>query len=124
MNPRGNITESPFVASAVANRLKKLLTDLKIYNGETMHSFRSGCSITLSLLGVSYEQVAKHVGWRSLDTVIYYTQFNRVMATNDLSSIVSLAAQQTTQHDLSPAEQLGKEFRDKNCLNDCKPLIC
>ena len=38
-NPRGNITESPFVASAVANRLRKLLTDLKICNGETMHSF-------------------------------------------------------------------------------------
>ena len=55
-NPCGNITESPFVASAVANRLRKLLTDLKIYNGETMHSFRSGCSITLSLLGVSYKQ--------------------------------------------------------------------
>ena len=64
-----------FVASAVANRLTKHLTDLQIHNGPTMHSFRSGCSKPLSLLGMYYEWVAKHVGWKSLDTAIYYTQF-------------------------------------------------
>ena len=94
-NLRGNITESLFVASAVANRLKKLLTDLKICNGETMHSFRSGCSITLSLLGVSYQQVAKSAGG-----AIYYTQFDGVMAKDDPSSIVSHAAQSTIAHNL------------------------
>ena len=68
-DPRGHVSESPFVGSAVGNRLKKHLSDLRIDNGETMHSFRSGCSITLSLLGVSYERVAKHVGWKSVEII-------------------------------------------------------
>ena len=47
---RGHVLDKPFLGSAVANRLKKHLKDLQLCNGETMHSFRSGCSITLSLL--------------------------------------------------------------------------
>ena len=57
----------------VANRLVQHLKTLGIHNGESMHSFRSGCSITLSLLGVTSEEVARHVGWRSLDTAEYYS---------------------------------------------------
>ena len=54
-DPHGHVSKSPFLGSVVGNRLKKHLSDLRIDNGETMHSFRSGCSKTLSLLGVSYE---------------------------------------------------------------------
>ena len=43
---RGYILDSPFVNSAVANRLKKHLKDLDISDGETVHGFRSDCSIT------------------------------------------------------------------------------
>ena len=50
-------------------------------------------SITLSLLGVSYEQVAKHVGWKSLDMAVYYNQFDTVMAIDDASSVVAHASQ-------------------------------
>ena len=59
------------VTSAVANRQTKHLTDLQIHNGPTMHSFRSWCSKPLSLLGMYYEWVAKHVGWKSLDIAKY-----------------------------------------------------
>ena len=41
----GYILDKPFIGSAAANRLNKHLTDLGIHNGETMYSFRSGCSI-------------------------------------------------------------------------------
>ena len=57
-----HVSEPPSVGSAAENRLKKPLYDSRIDNNETMHSFRSGFSITLSLLGVSYDGVAKHVG--------------------------------------------------------------
>ena len=39
-----------------------------------MHSFRSGCSITLSLLGVPSEDVARHIGWSTIVTADYYSQ--------------------------------------------------
>ena len=70
---RGHVLDKPFLGSAVANRLKKHLKDLQLCDGETMHSFRSGCSITLSLLGASYSDVSKHVGWKSLNMAIHYT---------------------------------------------------
>ena len=70
---KSTVSTSPFIGSAVANRLVQHLKTLDIHNGESMHSFRRGCSITLSLLGVTSEEVARHVGWRSLDTAEYYT---------------------------------------------------
>lgn len=51
-DPKGCIINTPFLGSAVANRLKKYLSNLHLDDGETAHSFRAGCSITLSLLGV------------------------------------------------------------------------
>ena len=71
-DPKGRVSTKPFVGSTVANRLRLHLTTLKIHEGETMHSFRSGCSITLSLLGASDDQVARQVGWKSVQTAQYY----------------------------------------------------
>lgn len=42
---KGTVTGKPFIGSAIANRLTLHLETLGIHNGETMHSFRSGCSI-------------------------------------------------------------------------------
>ena len=94
-NHHRNITDSPFLGSAVANRLKKYLDDLRTDDGETEHSFRKGCLITLSLLGVFYEQVAKHVGWKSLDMAIYshwdsYSEFQMDEPSMGIFLVVSL----------------------------------
>ena len=43
-------------------------------DGEMMHSFRCGCSITLSLLGASDTEVEQHVAWKSVSTAQYYTR--------------------------------------------------
>ena len=83
----GFFSEAPFVGSTVANRLKGYLTDLSIDDGETMHGFRSGCSITLAALGVSYEDIAKHVGWKSVNMAIHYLQFHEVSKCTDPSAI-------------------------------------
>ncbi|CAH3154482.1 unnamed protein product, partial [Porites lobata] len=90
--PVVNLTTYPFVGSTVANRLRLYLTALNIDEGETMHSFRSACSITLSLLGASDDQVASHVGWKSIQVARYYSQVPKVM---DLSLPASLLAQGT-----------------------------
>ena len=107
--PHGLVPEPPFVGSAVGKRLKRHLSDLRIDNGETMHSFRSGCSITLSLLGVSFELVAKHVGWKSVEMAIYYSQCDEVTSVNDPNSIISNGS--SVHNATSNAEKLGGQFR-------------
>ena len=104
----------------MTNRLKKHLSNLKILNGETMHSFRSGCSITLKLLDVPYEVVATHVGWKSLNMAIHYSQFDRVMDPNDASAIMFSSALQESLSIASIAEKLGID-RDRNSLKGYKP---
>ena len=108
-DPKGRVSTKPFLGFTVANRLRLHLTTLC----ETMHSFRSGCSITLSLLGASDDQVARH-GWKSVQTAQYYSQVPKVM---ELSLPASLLAQGSVKgRDISPAESWGAEFRARNNL--------
>lgn len=67
-----SVTEQPFVGSAVYNRLKFYLRKINADNGETPHSSRAGCSITLALLGVRKEDISRHVGWASTRMVDFY----------------------------------------------------
>ena len=75
--------------------------------------FRRGRSITLSLLGASDDQVASHVGWKSIQMARYYSQVPKVM---DLSLPASLLAQGTVRgkESISRAGSLGAEFRAHN----------
>ena len=59
------IESKPFTGSAVNNRLRKHLSEAKLYAEETPHSFRVGLSNTLRLLGCSSEDVAHCLGWKS-----------------------------------------------------------
>ena len=61
----GSIGSKPFKGCAVNNRLRKHLSEAKLYDGETPHSFRVGLSNTLRLLGCSLEDVAHYLGWKS-----------------------------------------------------------
>ena len=120
---RGHVLDKHFLGSAVVNKLKKHLKNLQLCDGETMHSFRSGCSITLFLLGASYSDVAKHVGRKSLDMAIHYCQFDKVMSSNDASSLLSCSAVYDPAFNISIAERLGKDFRFRNFLKGCRPIF-
>lgn len=122
-NRQGHVTENPFFGSAVANRLKKHLQKLSISSGETMHSFRSGCSITLALLGISYPKIAEHVGWRSVDMAMHYTQCDKVIAPDNASSLLASSAAATSAPSVTTAERLGQLFRARNSLEGYKPLF-
>jgi len=73
-----------------------------------MHSFRSGCFITLSLLGASDDQVARHVGWKRVQAAQYYSQVPKVIK---LSLPASLLAQGSVKgrDNISHAESLGAQ---------------
>ena len=58
----GGIVNASLLASTVQARLVKYLSFLGINDGESVHGFRSGTSILLILLGVSRQDVARHIG--------------------------------------------------------------
>lgn len=60
-----SVSDKPSVGSSVCNCFKQYLKDLRMDDGETLPSLRTGCSVTLELLGASKCDIAKHLGWRS-----------------------------------------------------------
>ena len=118
----GNTLNASFERSAVENRLKKQPRDSTLDRGEILHSFRSGCPITLSLLGVSHNEVAKLVGWKSVEMASYYCRFDSVMSNEDASSVRLDAARPGTSTP-SSAENLGKLLKQRSNLKGYKPLF-
>lgn len=114
LNSKNEISADPFVGSAVANRLTLHLRSAGIYNGETMHSFRSGCSITLSLLGVPSEDVARHVGWSSVITANYYSQTGRVMNSDTVATSLALSTAPSPGGGAPLASVVSQAFSEKN----------
>lgn len=115
---RGQVLDSPFLGSASANRLSLHLKSLKIHQGETMHSFRSGCSITLSLLGVSSQDISRHVGWKSLVTTEYYSQCDKVMDPGRAATVLASAAASDANDGVFPLTSPTTDlFKIKNELH-------
>jgi hypothetical protein len=72
------LLDHPFSSSAGNSRLKHYLKDLNVFDGETPHSSRSGCALTLMWLGIDVEGIKSHVGWKSDDMLRHYTVSNEV----------------------------------------------
>ena len=122
LNDTNAVSDSPFVGAAVANRLKTHLQMANIHGGETMHSFRSGCAITLSLLGVSPDDIARHVGWKSLSTMEYYPQTRKVMRSQKLAT--TLASSTSSCHgNQAQAIRAAATFDANNELTGFKPAF-
>ena len=62
--------------SVMYNRLQQYLVTLGIYGGETPHSFRAGCAITLGMSGAidDVDQMMQHVGWFTPESAHYYSR--------------------------------------------------
>lgn len=114
----GRISTNPFQGSAVTSRLTEHLTTLNIHAGETMHSFCSGCTITLSLLGVSTEDVARQVGWKGVKTALSYSQTDVVVNTTKVADLLSKGTSTSPSQPVPEATRLGCEFRARNNLQD------
>ena len=118
---KGGVVNAPLLTSTVQARLVKYLSSLAINDGETVHGFRSGTSILLRLLGVSREDVAKHIGWKSTALVDYYTQVDKVMSADTSSN--TLACSTVDFRRGSSAELLGNTFRKLNSLAGFTPAF-
>ena len=84
-----SVTEQPFVGSAVYNRLKLYLQKIHADEGETPHSSRAGCSITLALLGVHKEDISRHVGWANTRMVDFYNDLRETLKPSSPAAILA-----------------------------------
>jgi hypothetical protein len=73
-------------------RLKKHLKAINLWEGETVHGARSGCAITLHLLGIGDTGIADHVGWKSPAMVHHYTLSAKVLAPSMAAEALSQAS--------------------------------
>ena len=78
-----------FSSSAADARLKHYLREGEIGRAVSLHSFRSGCAITLALSGTELQDIMGHVGWHNRSTAAYYMQFSKVMSAGSPSSVLT-----------------------------------
>ncbi|XP_069131386.1 integrase/recombinase xerD homolog [Argopecten irradians] len=92
--------------SAIYERLKLYLQLCGIDEGETPHSLRAGCAVTLATLGVvDRTQLKGHMGWASDNMVDYYSRATRLYDSDVVAS--ALASSVTSDQAEKGYAQLG-----------------
>ena len=66
------VGDCPVSSNAMNERLKEHLRAMGLWDGETSHSARVGCSVSLVLLGVDRADLKAHLGWKTDSTVDRY----------------------------------------------------
>ena len=86
LSSAGKIQNKNIANSTLQSRLRCYLQEAKIYNGETLHSFRAGLAITLALSGSQRADIMEHVGWRHAPTASHYLKLRKFYVPEDLQS--------------------------------------
>ena len=76
----GNVVlETPITYDVAYDRLRSYLGTLGIYQGETPHSLRGGCAVTMRVAGVAdgVQDLQQHIGWRSSAMPMRYSRAGR-----------------------------------------------
>jgi hypothetical protein len=75
------VLDAPLSSSVVYARLKHYLKVLDLDQGETPHSLRSGCTISLALSGLdqSSEAIMNHVGWSTKSSFERYSRITKLI---------------------------------------------
>lgn len=122
INKAGHISDKPFIGSSVYNRFKQYLKDAGLDSGETPHSLRAGCSITLELLGLSKSDIAKHIGWRSTSMVDhYYNDLEQIVKPGHTAEVLSSSA--SPQASSSTTQDAISSYQDANELKNFSPVF-
>ena len=78
-------------------RLRTYTRDANIDSGETLHSFRSGCALTLAFSGSPLADVMSHVGWSSSKTALYYLKLADVFRAGAPADLLASAPSQSQE---------------------------
>ena len=103
--------------SVMYERLKYYLTSLGLFEDETPHSFRAGCTITMALSGSAdnAEQAMKHIGWFSKSSAECYGRMHTlvdsaVVASNLSKSVYNAGDYETIFKEQADYSGLKKAF--------------
>lgn len=76
----------------MTERLEIHLSAINLYQGETLHSSRQGCAITLRMLAVNDQAINQHVGWSSKGMIDHYAYVGKVIGPERPAQTLSSAA--------------------------------
>jgi hypothetical protein len=111
----GKVENNPLSYEAIYDRLKHYLSILGIDKGETPHSIRAGCAISLRSHSnadqseTGNENIMSHIGWSSEDSMKHYTRSQQLDQAMKLSKSLSSQAQKKTS-DFVEISTLKKAF--------------
>ena len=110
---QGTIADTSVSSEGMNGRLKTYLSAAGLDEGETAHSFRSGCAVTLALSGSALADIMGHVGWERAHTARYYMQLEQVLRHDSTSALMAAAVDGPQS-----AENLTKLYQDLNAVKD------
>ena len=110
---QGAISPLSISSESMNDRLRTYLREAAIDDGETAHSFRSGCAITLALSGSALADVMAHVGWERSHTASYYMQLEKVLRHDSTSALLTEAVD-----DHSATPDLTRLYQNLNSVKD------
>ena len=96
-NHQGHIVDKPLLSSEVDSRLRKYTRDANIDSGETLHSSRSSCALTLAFSGSPLADVMSHVGWSSSKTAFNYLKLADVFRAGAPADLLASAPSQSQE---------------------------
>ena len=70
----GQIADKAVSSSSMTDRLRLHLRAVNLYEGESSHSSRRGCAITLKMLDVKDDIIRDHVGWGTNKMLEHYAR--------------------------------------------------
>ena len=110
------IINKPMDSSLITERLRVHLSAIGLYEGETSHSTRRGCAITLRMLGVNDDQINAHTGWKRGKMVDHYAGICDLYGPNGAARHLTDA----TQRNVHGSSELLRIARDMSNLHSLK----
>ena len=108
--PQGEVIDKPLASSTIQQRLKLYLKEARIDEGETLHSLRAGCAISLALSDAQLADIMSHVGWKIDQTALYYMKLAEVLQKDSPSLLLSSES--------SHVENSLERYQDLNSLEN------
>ena len=118
-NPHGHIVNKTLASSTADKRLQLYLKEAQIYEGETLHSLRSGSAITLALTGSKLADIMSHAGSNNKETALYYMKLAEVLRVGSPSHLLSADSSATS----AVTENYLELNRLKNFVSGFPPLL-
>ena len=96
-NTNGQITDKPVSSSSMTDRLRPHLQAVNLYEGESSHSSRRGCAITLRMLDVRDNLINDHVGWGNNKMLEHYARIGGLYGPKGAAKRLSEASDEKGQ---------------------------